>query len=688
MSLFDDNDQYSGMSIAQFEKAISRLGLAEREKLYLDAKDAYYKGDPIIDDALFDKLEAYLKSESSKVVSKVGGADASKSKLVHPHMSPMLSLSKIQINDEQAFLAGTGSTFAGEAGRMPLDEIYDFFSGRFPLEATPKLDGSAIELQYRGDGKPGVKVLAKVVTRGEGGFGADISAKFGDGADQIRVPKSIISTVAGDLEVRGECVMDLEKFSTKWKDTGDGQGYKNPRNMVAGVLSREEITPQVSDIEFIAYSLKVHENDQVFFPADTMGTLKSFGFNTDIPVMQVKDAQSFKDVYLAMKKWRTEHSDFQLDGIVLKLPEALRSSLGETRHHPRWAVAVKFPSNEVVTTIKDIEWTVGYTGEIAPTAILEAVELDGSTVTRASLYNVNSIIEKGTMPGAEVSIRKAGEIIPQIVEVLRAMPKPSVQDVAPACCPACQAATEIETDQKSGAIHVYCTNDGCVAKLTRRLLAGVSSLKMMGIGESTCESLVKAGVSHIIEVFDPSKTSLGALVASGQFKQGRQLDLLLAAINEPRQVELKHVIQALAYEGVGNTMSEQIALCVSGLPHSFDGLEKAKYEPWLIPTSQQSVSLKSLADRLKSKGWDIKAPTAKPTGGIVFEMTGDVCPPFKSKSDFAAAVAAKGYSHGSISKATVLVTDSMASSSGKMKTAAKKGMRIVTYSDLLEELGL
>jgi NAD-dependent DNA ligase len=433
--------------------------------------------------------------------------------------------------------------------------------------------------------------------------------------------------------------------------------------------------------------MKIHSGGKVAYPNDTMQTLKNAGFNTDIPTIMVQSLDAFKDVYKTMKTWRHNTSDYQLDGIVLKMPEIQRASLGETRHHPRWAVAIKFPSNEVTTEIKSIEWTVGYTGEIAPTAILEAVELDGSTVTRASLYNVNSIIEKGTMPGATVSIRKAGEIIPQIVEVLQAMPKPKISDVVPACCPACQSPTETEVDSKSGSIHVYCSNEKCTAKLTRKLLAGVSSLKMSGIGESTCELLVKAGVEHVIELFGP-KTSLGALIASGLFKQGRQLDLLLAAINEPRQVELKHVIQALSYEGVGNTMSEQLAIHMSGQQASFDGLEKAKYEPWLVGSSQQSVSLSNLKDTLERKGWNVKAPAPKSAGGIVFEMTGDVCPPFKSKSDFAAAIAAKGYSHGSISKAAVLVTDSMGSSSGKMKTAAKKGMRIVTYADLIEELGL
>jgi DNA ligase (NAD+) len=603
-------------------------------------------------------------------------------------MSPMLSLSKIQINDEDAFLNDTGSTFAGEQGRKPLEEIDAFFNGRFPLEATPKLDGSAIELQYIGDGKPGIKKLHKVVTRGEGGFGSDVTAKFGNKPGQIQVPIELNSTtMPGNIEVRGECVMSLEKFNAKWKDKGDGTGYKNPRNMVAGVISRDEITEQVGDIDFISYSLKIHENDQTFFPHNTMSVLKSFGFNTNILIRQVQSIQDLKSLYLDMKEYRRT-TDYQLDGIVLKMPEALRTSIGETRHHPRWAVAVKFPSNEVTTIIKEIEWTVGYTGEIAPTAILEAVELDGSTVTRASLYNVNSIIEKGTMPGAEVSIRKAGEIIPQIVEVLHAMPKPSISDVAPACCPACNSVTKIDTDSKSGAIHVYCTNEKCIAKLTRKLHAGVSALKVMGIGEATCESLVKVGIENIADLFDADKVTLGTMVASGQFKQGRQLDLLMAAIKEPRQVELKQVIQALSYDGVGNTMSDQLARQMAGVDFSFDGLEKAKYEPWLVATSQQSYSLKHLTDVLKSRGWDIQMPKAKQAGGLLFEMTGDVCPPFKSKSDFAAAIAAKGYSHSSISKATVLVTDSLSSASGKMKTAAKKGMRIVTYLDLLEELGL
>lgn len=681
MSLFTDEDLYESMSMASFEAVLKRMSTKQREELYLKAKDTYYSGKPIMPDPLFDRLESWLDSEGSKVVAKVGGTDQRKSKLIHKHMTPMLSLSKIQVNDEDAFLNGTPSTFADEGGRMPIEEIDAWFSGwetsAYPVEAGPKLDGSAIELQYRGEGHE--KVLTLAVTRGDDGLGANITANI----KLIGVPEKIISA-HGDVEVRGEVVIPVSVFKEKY-----AADYKNPRNMVAGVLQRDEEPEEVKDFVFVAYSIKFINEKGVHYPEVAMETLERVGFNRvhKIPIYTITDKAAIIEVYKKMKEYRSV-APFQLDGIVLKSPENQRAAMGETRHHPRWAVAIKFPSNEATTRILSVDYTVGYTGEIAPTAVLEPVELDGSTVERASLYNFKSMATKGTLPGAVVSIRKAGEIIPQIVAVLEPMPPVEWSDIAPKECPSCGHATRSVVDPKSDAVHVYCSNDNCTAKATRRLHMGVSALKISGIGESTCESLVKAGIKTIHQLFTPGEMNPAWLITSGHFKKGRQLDLLMAAVKGPRRVELRQVIRALAYEGVGNTISEELAKNLSGVSHSFDSLEMAKIEPFLDQMSEQSKALSSLRTLLESSGATVTAPIEKSAGSIVYEMTGSPCAPFKTKDDFIAAVAAKGYSHGKIAAASMLITDSYSSSSGKMKTAAKKGLVIKTYEDLVEELGL
>lgn len=668
-SLFDLTDMFIGITDNQFEARLKNLTLKEKEELYFKAKDQYYLGIPIMTDPQFDRLEQWLESEGSKAPEKVGGTDASVDKLINPHMSPMLSLEKIQVNDEDNF---------------PLAEIQSWNMGNiFPVEATPKFDGNAIELQYR-SGK-----LKMAVTRGEFGKGADVTKKL----IAMGVPESL--SIDKDIEVRGEVCMDLSVFKSVYQ-----KDYKNARNLVAGILNpNNDDDVRTKDCVFVAYSLKSHDNGKVQHVESVMDNLTRLGFNIKHPVKveHINSVDDYRRVYDIFKKYREVDTTFQLDGIVFKFEENKRAAIGENKKHPKWAIALKFPAKEATTTIIRNIWEVGYTGELSPVAILDPADLDGSEVTRASLYNKTRMEENGTFPGAIVTIRKAGDIIPQIIKIVQPSPDAAryIQDQSfwPKECPSCNGPITIEIHavkkNEKPTEHLMCRNNDCTGKLTKRLSKGVSALKMKGIGDSTCEDLIQAGIKNIFDLFDPEKFNTQTLCIGGVFKPGRSLEVIMNAVKNLKQIDLDKVVLSLQFEDLGDTGSKAVADLVAGRITSFDGmgLEKSVVEPFLNANSWQALSVKKLIEVLKDRNVVINMPKAIAVGSIVFEMTGSSeGSGYKTKEEFADFVARHGYVHGKIKNASMLVTDSYASKTSKMTDAAKKGLTIITYEDLINKL--
>lgn len=364
---------------------------------YLEAKEAYYLGQEIMSDASFDALEQQLKKLNSTVIDIVGYVVKDKKKKIQ-HLTPMLSLEKLQVNDED---------------NIPLSDLDKWLNkASGDVELTPKYDGNAISLIYDNG------YLKSGITRGDGVYGLDKTDKL-----KHLVPNKISDTRL--IEIRGEVVISLEVYNKKYYDPNK---VSNPRNFVAGLLNRDDLKLEnLQDLTFVAYSITSTKEGNIDYIDNTMQTLSNYGFNQnfEIFIRTFNKSQEFPNLYKEFKDYRKNISPFLLDGIVLKFKENLRSSLGANNHHVEWALAIKFETLFVNTTINDIEWTVGTTGELSPIAMLEPVELLGTIVKKASLYNLGTILKRKLFPGATVSIRKSGEIIPQVMELIQPSEKES-----------------------------------------------------------------------------------------------------------------------------------------------------------------------------------------------------------------------------------------------------------------------
>ena len=390
-------------------------------EIYLRYKYEYYiLFKPTITDSEFDKFEQKLKDigeplmkevtnlvdfPSLKQIKKLGLEPSNivdideKDEAKYPHLTSMLSLEKIQVNDETNY---------------PLKDIKLFMArSKFEyLECSGKYDGNAISLIYE-NGK-----LKQALTRGND----TVNGK--DKTEKIKhiVPENI-SMTEHTYQIRGELVIDYELWLDKYDESEEGK-VSNPRNYIGGLIGADEYNlKQIKDLTFIAYDMVAVTDDGNYPVIETMNVLNEIGFNEKYKpfLMKFHNINEFDKVYKRFKQYR-EECPFWLDGIVIKFPESLRIKMGFTSHHPKSMVAIKFVPNDVITKISDIEWTLGKMGDFTPVAILEPVELDGTIVRRASLHNLGYIINNKVFPGAVVSIAKKGEIIPQIVGILEVSP--------------------------------------------------------------------------------------------------------------------------------------------------------------------------------------------------------------------------------------------------------------------------
>lgn len=598
------------------------------EQQYLSAKEAYYGGNPILTDDEFDRLEADLLSLGSDVPYIVGAEDR-KAKYSHP--SPMLSLAKFQ-----ALIDGTAPT---ESATNWMNKL-----GKFSFEITPKYDGNAANAIYI-NGK-----LSQVLTRGNGSKGRDITDKV-----KHNLPETI--SLNDTVEVRGEVVIKITTFNQKYSQ------FKNPRNYVAGVLNRDDNSAEtLADLDFVPLEVRQHTDGDAIYIEPRIPGFKH------APYILYAAAESFERTYADMTDYR-KTSEYQLDGFVIKAPESYRPQLGENSHDPNWAVAIKFPPKEAMTTIKSIQWNWGKTGAVTPVAIMEPTDLDGSTVSRATLFNYTYLKNIGGYPGATVAIAKSGDIIPQILRVIT---------------PGTESLLNAPTHCKCGeplvvsGVNLACLSESCTMLEWHRFIQGVCWLDLDGVGGAMIKQLFSAGYRSGLDLLNPTKFNKSVLLSKG-FKDGKILANMLEQISRITEITPKDILIMLAHKNMGRTTATQIGNYLSGVAYSYHGLEKAVVAGY-EPGSPKRISYDTAATEV-SAYVKLVMPEMISKESISYECTGSPkSAGFKTKEEFAQVAKERGYHRTGLKDAKILFTDDVNSTSSKTVDARKRGIQILPYS--------
>jgi DNA ligase (NAD+) len=505
----------------------------------------YYVADrPSISDAAYDRLRAELVrlerqhpelATPDSPTQRVSGSPRSGLPTAR-HAAPLLSLEATRESTEVA-------RFLERVGRAA--------RGRVRLVLEPKLDGASLELVYRKG------ILVRAATRGDGRTGEEVTA------NARTIPSVPLRLFAGRrpapalLAVRGEVMMPVRGFARlnrKLVEAGQ-EPFANPRNAAAGSL--RQLDPRITaarPLTFVAYDVLAVRGAAFADDRELLAALRGWGLPVPAPVTLAERAPEVERYHAALAR-RRDALAFEIDGVVLKVDEhALRSRLGTTSHHPRWALAYKFAPRLERTRVEDIVVQVGRTGVLTPVALLRPVDVGGVTVARATLHNRVEVKRRDIRVGDLVRVHRAGDVIPEVTGRIpeRGRRRRSAFRM-PRTCPSCGTRVAASGPQ------VLCPNRaGCPAQLAGRIehFASSDALDIRGLGGETVARLLERGlVRRLGDLFALTADDLRALPGFAE----RSAAKLAQAIRARKRVELPRLLYALGIPGVGTAVARDLA---------------------------------------------------------------------------------------------------------------------------------
>ncbi len=580
--------------------------------------------------------------------------------------------------------------------RVPLESLQDVFDfdelrafdqrvrsvePKVAYSVEPKVDGLSVALEYQ-DG-----LFVRGATRGDGSVGEDVT-------ENLRTIKSIplrIPETPGTLIVRGEVYMPKKVFhalNEEREKRGEAL-FANPRNAAAGSL--RQLDPKIAaqrKLDIAVFNIQWSEHTDLGSHTEGLNYLKDKGFKV-IPHVICQTIEEAVSQVEAIGEGR-EHYPFDIDGAVIKVDNlAQRQTLGSTAKFPRWAAAYKYPPEVKPSRVTDIVIQVGRTGVLTPKAVLEPVRLAGTTVTNATLHNQGFISEKDIRIGDTVLVRKAGEIIPEVLSVvLDKRPDGTVPYRFPQVCPECGAPVERDED---GA-HIRCTGAECPAQLLRTLahFASRDAMDIEGLGIAVVENLVGAGlVKTPGDLYFLKEEDVAALERMGK----KSAQNLLAAIEKSKEQDLSRLIYAFGIRQVG----QKTGKVLSGHFGSLDALQDASLDELTAVEDIGEITARSIVEwfhsaqslhliaRLKEAGVNMLAQQKgedQRFAGKTFVLTG-------SLERFTRDEATKmiedrgGKAAGSVSKKTSYVVAGEAAGS-KLRKAQELGIPVLTEEEFLQ----
>lgn len=526
----------------------------------------YVQDNPSVPDSEYDKLlrelidieEAHpeFKSPDSPTV-RVGGEVQSSFEKVN-HDTPMLSL---------------GNAF-NEHELSRFDQRIREQVGSVEYMCELKIDGLAVSLKYV-EGR-----FVQGLTRGDGTTGEDIT-------ENLRTIHAIPLKINEPLsfEVRGEAYMPRSSFIrlNEEKEKNEEQPFANPRNAAAGSL--RQLDPKLAakrKLSVFLYSV----NDFTDFDATTqsgaLDELDRLGFKTNHERMRVGDIEGVLEY---IEKWtkQREQLSYDIDGIVIKVNDIeQQDEMGYTQKSPRWAIAYKFPAEEVVTTLQDIELSIGRTGVVTPTAILDPVRVAGTTVSRASLHNEDLIHKRDIRIGDSVVVKKAGDIIPEVVKsITERRTEGTLPYSMPTHCPSC----DHELVRIEGEVALRCINPKCQAQLVEGLIHFVSrqAMNIDGLGTKIIQQLYHHNViKDVADIFYLTEDDLLPLERMGS----KKVENLLKAIENAKTNSLEHLLFGLGIRHLGVKASQVLA-------EKYETMDRL-----LQVTEEELISIHDIGDKL------------------------------------------------------------------------------------------
>ncbi|WP_436885047.1 NAD-dependent DNA ligase LigA [Mammaliicoccus sciuri] len=544
---------------------------------------------PTVPDSEYDQLlhelisieekHPELKTDDSPTV-RVGGPPLSQFEKIN-HDTPMLSL---------------GNAFNEEDLRRFDQRVREKVNNvRYTCEL--KIDGLAVSLKYL-NGR-----FVQGLTRGDGTTGENIT-------ENLKTIHAIPLTIKEPLsiEVRGEAYMPRKSFVSlnEQKEQNGEQLFANPRNAAAGSLRQldSKLTAK-RKLDIFLYSVNDLTEIEADSQSEALNNLDELGFKTN------KERETFDDiegVLSFISKWTEQRNNlsYDIDGIVIKVDDlSQQEELGFTQKSPRWAIAYKFPAEEVLTTLTDIELSIGRTGVVTPTAILEPVKVAGTTVSRASLHNEDLIHEKDIRIGDKVVIKKAGDIIPEVVKsIAEERSEDSEVYHMPTHCPSC----EHELVRIEGEVALRCINPKCSAQLVEGMIHFVSrqAMNIDGLGDKIIEQLYQNDkIKDVADLYYLTKDDLLPLERMGE----KKVHKLLTAIEASKEKSLEHLLYGLGIRHLGTKASRVIAEKYETIDRLFEvTIEDLTEIPDVghkmaqsLVTYMENDDIKVLIDKLKQK---------------------------------------------------------------------------------------
>lgn len=661
-----------------------RQEMEELRELIKYHNDRYYnQDDPEISDYEYDKLSQRLRTlerdypeldSPDSPTKNIGGKAKREAGVLVRHNVPMLSLQDV-FNKEEVL------SFVEKILSYRRDTV-------FCVER--KIDGLSVALRYT-DGE-----LTTGITRGDGvSYGEDVT-------DNIKVIKDVKHNLKDNvpyIEIRGEIYMkteDFEEVNNKLELAGK-KLFANPRNCAAGTL-RQLDSSIVKERKLSLFAFNVQDTEGIRFAShsESLEWIKKQGIKVIEGYRLCRTAEEVWDAITEIGENRGELS-YDIDGAVVKVDDlAFREQLGATSKVPRWAVAYKYPPEEKETIVKEIRLSVGRTGRITPTAIFEPIRLCGTNVERATLHNQDRIDELDVRIGDTIVVRKAGEIIPEVLSVIKdKRPEGTVPYEISNVCPSC-GSKAVRDDNTAD---IKCTNINCPAQLIQHIINFVSrnAMDVKGFGEAYIDALTREGYLKNIADIYYLKDHRDELIEKGLIGKEKNTDKLLNAIEESKKNDIDRLITGFGIKNIG----KQAATGLSKHFKSISELQNASYDELITINDVGDISARAIVDFFSNEnnkeilerldGAGVNFNSLQNTSlvdnrleGLTFVITGTL--PTMGRSDMEKLIKDHGGKvSGSVSKKTsfLIAGDNPGS---KLTKANELGVEVLTEEEILERI--